>query len=187
MSIYYAIEFDEQTKKKLSLKQLEVKQGSTQGDFVQPETFHITVLFCAGGNSGYSREEYINALDEFSKRYNPKPFNVRLQNFGKFQNDGEGAVVWVGVRDSLPLYEIQKNLKETLHSMNVKVEKTQFSGYTPHITMGYDVVLSETFTELFEDEEPITIKSICLWDGFKSRNQDKEAHVYNKIHEVFFE
>lgn len=187
MSIYYAVEFDEQTMKKLALKQLEVKQGSEKGDFVQPETFHITILFCVGGDSGYSRKDYIEALDEFGKRYNPKQFDLRLQNYGQFHNGGDGAVVWAGVRDSLPLYEIHKNLKETLHSMNVKVEKTQHNGYTPHITMGYDVVLKETFNTLFEDDEPITIRSISLWDSFKAGKNDNSAHVYNKVHELFFQ
>lgn len=181
MSIYYAIEFDENTMKRLRLKQLEVKQFSEKGDFVQPETFHITMLFCAGGVSGYSRKDYISALDEFKKRYDPKQFDLKLQNYGQFDNGGEGKVIWVGVKDSLPLYEINKNLKETLHSLNVKVEKTNHKGYTPHITMGYNVVLKEEFNTLFEDEEPITIKSISLWDSFKAN----EAHIYNKVHEIF--
>lgn len=186
MSIYYAVEFDEQTMKRLFLKQLEVKQNSIQGDFVQPETFHITVLFCAGDGTGYSRTDYKNALDELGKKYTPKQFQIKLENFGQFKNNDNGSVVWVGVRDSFPLYELKKNLEQTLHDMNVHIEKTQFKGYTPHITMGYDVILKDNFNTNFIDNEPVTIKSIVLWDSFKSGKNGKESYVYNKIHELYF-
>lgn len=189
MSIYFAVEFDERTNQRLREKQLLVKQNSIQGDFVQPETFHITTLFCVGGNSGYSRSDYVKALDEFGRRYKDKlkPFDLKLQNFSQFPGrDSDGNVVWVGVRDSFPLYELKKDLEETIESLQVKIEKTQFKAYTPHITMAYDCILKEEFNTLFEEDEPVTIKSLCLWDSFKSKNYDKEAHVYNKVHELFF-
>lgn len=180
MSIYYAIEFDQQTMQKLKQKQLEVKQGSIKGDFVQPETFHITVLFCVGGTSGYSRTEYINALDEYKKRFNPRQFNIQLENYGQFENSKDGNVVWVGLKNSFPLYEIKKNLEDTIKSLNVHVEKSQFSGYTPHITMAYDATLKDDFDVKFEDSDQITIDSISLWDSFKANG----THIYNKVHEI---
>ena len=187
MSIYYAIEFDDQTMKKLKEKQFEVKRNSIQGDFVQPETFHITVLFCVGGYGGYSRSDYVKALDEMGKRYNHKQFSLNLQNFGQFPGrDNNGNVVWVGVKNSFPLYQIKSDLEETIKDMNVKIEPSQFKGYTPHITMAYNCLLKEEFNTVFDDNEEITIKSISLWDSFKSKNQDKESHVYNKVHELFF-
>jgi len=189
MSIYFAVEFDEKTNKRLKEKQHLLKLNSTQGDFVQPETFHITVTFCVGGYTGYSRSDYMKALDEFGKRYKDKlkPFDLKLQNFGQFPGrDDNGNVVWVGVRDSFPLYEIKKDLEETIQSMQFKMEKSQFKGYTPHITMAYDCKLKEDFNTLFEEDEPVTIKSVCLWDSFKSGKNGNEAHVYNKVHELFF-
>lgn len=187
MSVYIAVEFDEKTMKKLALKQLIVKQNSSKGDFVQPETFHVTVLFCQGGTSGYSRNDYMRAMDEMGNRFKPQPFEVTLQNFNQFKNDDSGSVVWVGLKNTFPLYQIKKQLEETMQSLQVKIEKSQHNGYTPHITMGYDVVMNEDFEMNFEDDEPITIKSICLWDSFKSRNGNKEAYIYNKVHELKFQ
>lgn len=183
MSVYIAVEFDKDTMKKLAQKQLIVKQNSKQGDFVQPETFHITVLFCHGGTSGYSRGDYVEAMNEMGRRYNPKQFDVKLQNFNQFKRDEGGSVVWVGVRDSFPLYQIKKQLEETMQSLQISVEKSQFKGYTPHITMSYDTILNEDFNTLFEDDEPIKIKSIALWDSFKAN----ETYIYNKVHELFFD
>ncbi|AEO93499.1 gp240 [Bacillus phage G] len=189
MSIYFAVEFDEKTNARLKQKQLLVKQNSTQGDFVQPETFHITVLFCVGGDGGYSRSEYVELLDEFGRRYKDqlKPFDLKLQNFCQFpgRNDN-GNVVWVGVRDSFPLYEIKDNLEKTIQSMNIKKEKSQHNSYTPHITMAYDCILKDGFNTLFEEDEPVTIKSLVLWDSFKAGKNGNDAHVYNKVHELFF-
>jgi 2'-5' RNA ligase len=185
LSIYFAVELEKKTIDKLKEKQLYLKQNSVSGDFSQPETFHITVLFCAGGNSGYQRDDYKKALDEMGRRFNPKPFDMKLQNFGKFPSrDGSaGDTFWVGVRDSFPLYELKKNLEETIQSMQVKIENAQFKGYTPHITMGYNVILKDSFNDLkFDDNDSFTVKSLCLWDGFKAN----EAHVYNKVHELFF-
>lgn len=188
MSIYFAVEFDEKTNQRLKEKQFLIKQNSIQGDFVQPETFHITLTFCVGGDGGYSRGDYINALDEFGKRFKEKhkPFDLKLQNFCKFpgRNDN-GDVVWVGVRDSFPLYEIKNDLEETIQSLQVKIEKSQHNGYTPHITMAYDCILKDGFSTLFEEDEPVTIKSIVLWDSFKAGKNGNESHVYNKVHELF--
>lgn len=183
MSIYYAIEFEKNTIEKLKQYQLKAKQNSYFGDFVQPETFHITILFCAGDGTDYSRTDYINALDKFSEIYKPKKFEIQLENYGQFHNGGEGSVVWVGVKNSFPLYNIKKNLEQTIRNMNVKIEKSNHKTYTPHITMGYDVKLKEDFNCLFEDNEEITIKSLVLWDSFKAN----DTHVYNKIHEIYFE
>jgi 2'-5' RNA ligase len=183
VSVYIAVEFDPKTMQRLKQKQLIVKHNSKKGDFVQPETFHVTVLFCKGGNAGYKREDYVKAIDEMGKRYNPKSFQVQLENFGQFENGGdEGNVVWVGLKNSLPLYEIKKQLQETMQSLQVSIEKSQFPGYTPHVTMGYNVIINDNFDCKFEDEEPVTIKSIALWDSFKAN----DAYVYNKVHELFF-
>lgn len=185
MSIYYAVEFDERTIQRLKEKQLLLKQNSKQGNFVQPETFHITVMFCVGGYTGYSRSDYIKALDEFGKRYKHKyrPFNLRLQNFGQFpgEQSDEGNIVWVGVRDSFPLYQIKKDLEETIKSMQIKMEPPQFKGYTPHITMAYNCILNDGFNTLFEEDEPVPIRSICLWDSFKAN----DTYIYNKVYELF--
>ncbi|MNN69142.1 RNA 2',3'-cyclic phosphodiesterase [compost metagenome] len=144
-------------------------------------------MFCVGGTSGYSRKDYIHALDELGRRYNPRQFNIQLQNFGQFEGKGEeGNTIWVGVKNSLPLYELKRNLEQTIKSLNVHIEPSQFKGYTPHITMGYNVVVKDDFELFFEDDEEITIKSLSLWDSFKAKNQDKESHIYNKIHELFF-
>lgn len=184
MSIYFAVEFDNKTIQKLKQKQLIIKQNCKQGDFVQPETFHITILFGVGGDSHNARSDYIKVLDEFGRRFKNKykPFNIKLQNFGQFPNGGEeGNVVWIGVRDSFPLYQIKKDLEKVIEDMGVKKEKSQFPNYIPHITMAYNCILNEGFQTQFEDDEPITIKSICLWDSFKTN----DTYIYNKVHELF--
>lgn len=180
MGLYYAIEFENDIKNKLYQKQVEIKQNSTSGDFSDKEGFHITVTYI--GKDINNRKQYMDALDLYKEKYNPEPFELKLQNINSFNNGGEGEIVWIGVKDSLPLYEIKHNLTSLLHEINAPIEKDKHGGYTPHITMGYNVVLKEDFKRKFEDTTPIKVKSICLWDSFKAN----DTYITNKIYEVNF-
>lgn len=179
MGMYYAIEFEKSVINKLSQYQTYLKQNSESGDFSDKESFHITVLFV--GDDVKSRKPYIEALDKLKEQFKPQHFEVQLQNFNFFDN-GNGKIAWVGVKNSLPLYEVKKNLEATLTSMGFEPPKSQHDGYTPHITMGYNVITKDSLNTKFEDDTPVTIKSVCLWDSFKAN----DTYITNKLYEVFF-
>lgn len=183
MSIYYAIEFDSETKNYIYQYQTILKQNSVSGDFSDKESFHITVLYV--GNDIKDRKSYMEVLDKLKEKFNPKPFEIYLQNFNFFDNNGdsEGKIAWIGVKNSFPLYQLKYNIESIIKEMDLYVEPNRFNGYIPHITMGYNVVMSNTLNTVFVDDKPIKIKSICLWDSFKAN----DTYITNKIYEVFFD
>lgn len=180
MGMYFAIEFEKEVINKLNQRQVVLKQNSESGDWSDKESFHITVLYA--GKDIIDRKQYMEALDQLKEKFKPQPFELKMQNYGFFPGQGEGKVAWVGVKNSLPLYQLKYDLETTLKEMNVVVEPSRFNGYTPHITMGYDVVVNEGFNSQFEDDTIITVKSLCLWDSYKAN----DTYITNKIYEIKF-
>lgn len=179
MSIYYAIEFDRATCNRLAQRQLELKHNSKSGDWSDKESFHITVQYV--GKDIIDRKSYMEAMEKLISKFNPRPFELTFQNFGFFGEQNEGRVAWIGLKNSLPLYQLKTDLVKVLKENNLEYD-TKFPNYNPHITMGYDVEVNQGFNTKFEDNFPVTIKSLCLWDSFKAN----DTYITNKIYEVFF-
>lgn len=179
MGMYFAIEFEKPIINKLNQRQVLLKQNSVSGDWSDKETFHITVLYA--GKDIVDRKQYMDALDKLKEKFTPQPFDLKMQNYGFF-GEGDKRVAWVGVKDSLPLYQLKYDLESILKENNAPVEKSRFNGYTPHITMGYDVEVNEGFNTQFEDDTTMTVQSLCLWDSYKAN----DTYITNKIYEVKF-
>lgn len=184
-SLYIAVEFDNETKKKLEKKQLILKQNSKNGDFEDSSKFHITIRFLSK-NEEHS-DLAIEGLKLFKQKYPYSKFKVNAANFYRF----EQGVSWIGVHNSFPLYKIKYQLEECLKEVGFPLKKDTYNGYTPHITMGYNVDELENWNKEFEPIE-IEIDNINLWNGFKvyDSNDNKEknyVHIHNKLFDVKFQ
>lgn len=174
MSLYLAFEISNEDKKKLENKQIYLKQNA-YGDFSDPTTFHITLIFL----SEHKNQSYlaIKALDLFKEKYNIKPFYVNACNFNRF----EQGVEWIGINDFFPLIQIKKKMEECLKSVQFNLKKDNYPNYVPHITMGYNIEEYPSLNRQFE-EIPILIDNISLWSSIKCNGQ----HIHNKIYGINF-
>lgn len=175
-SLYIAVEFNDEDKAKLAEKQLYLKQNSKKGDFEDPTKFHITVKFLS--NNDIDNELAIKALQLFKERYKVNKFNITAKDFYQFDHN----VSWIGVNNSLPLYEIKYQLDDCLKEVGFPLKKDKFKQYTPHITMGYNVIHNDDFNSKF-DGINICIDNISLWNGFKANDK----YIHNFIYRVDFE
>lgn len=174
MSLYLAVEIDDESKKLLNEKQVYLKQNAI-GNFEDPTRFHITVRYLS--KDEVNNKEAIEGLKLFDKLYHPSKFEIIAKDFHRFDK----GVEWIGVDNSLPLYEIKYQIEDCLLKSNFPLKEDKFKGYTPHITMGYDVEELSTLNNKFEGI-PIIINNISLWNGFKANGE----HIHSFIYRVNF-
>ncbi|MFW6007919.1 MAG: RNA 2',3'-cyclic phosphodiesterase [archaeon] len=175
-SLYIAVEIDNETKKELEKKQLILKQNSEDGDFEDSTKFHITVRFLADNEK--DSHLAIEGLKLFEERYKSKRFTVEAKNFYNF----EQGVSWVGVHNSMPLYKIKYQIEECLKEVGFPLKEDTHDGYTPHITMGYNVKENNNWNKEFKAISFI-VDNISLWNGFKAN----DTYIHNKLYGVKLE
>ncbi len=127
---FIAIELSEEIKEKLSALQGELRKSNADVRWVNIDGVHLTLKFL-----GYVREDKINtiakAISEVCKGL--PPFSMGLKGVGAFPNLRQPRVVWVGVKDSIPLISLQREIEERMFALGFQKEERRFS---PHLTIG---------------------------------------------------
>lgn len=179
--LYLAIEFNDETKKQLELKQ-NILKSLCDAKYEDPTRFHITTRFVA--------EDQINintallAMEIFEKMYTPNKFDVLANGFRTFNNEKGGSkdVAWIGIDKSFPLYQIKYDIEECLNKCNFPLKEERFDGYTPHITMAYEFPVPNLNGINFGELINITIDNLSLWNGFKVNSE----YVHNQLMSIKF-
>jgi 2'-5' RNA ligase len=141
MRVFFAVEFPDSVKQYLFTVQQEVKKASRSGNFTLPDNFHLTLRFI--GEAGpESRKLLKQAMSAAACRM--KPFQIALQGLGSFPRGGR-HILWVGIDGSPELEDVYSCLEEELAVRGVPREG---KGYTPHITLGREVALENTFSDV---------------------------------------
>lgn len=133
MRLFIALVFDNETVERLSVLRDALHDQSERGFFVSRENLHLTLDFL-GECSAEERDNAIKAIDSISF----SSFPVLLDRIGTFSRD-EGNIWWVGVKESMTLMKMQKELHSALVDYGLHVENRK---YRPHITLGRRVITS---------------------------------------------
>lgn len=173
-SLYIAFELSQKDKDKLIPFQTYLKQNAI-GDFVDSTTFHITCRFLSENQENVNLA--IEGMKLFDKKYLVDKIELEAKDFCKF----EQGVMWIGVNNSFPLYEVKKKIEECLIEVGYPLKKDTHKGYTPHITMGYNIKEESTLNRQFIGVD-LTIDNLSLWAGFKCNDQ----YIHNKIYDIKF-
>lgn len=179
MSLYLAVELNNEIKKKLTQKQLILKQNIEGLEFEDPTRFHITVKFLSEDEANVNLA--MDAIKLFKETYDPQKFEVIAKDFCKFPQ----GVIWVGVHNYMPLYDMKLQIDDCLRKVGFPLEEEKFKGYTPHITMSnhndkeFDL---ETVKSLYGEGISITVDNISVWTGFKAN----DVYIHNKPYGIQF-
>jgi 2'-5' RNA ligase len=135
MRCFFAVEFDDETKKLLAGIQDVLRQNGISGNYSRSSNFHLTLKFLGEINpvmlSGLER-----VMKKVASRH--KSFVLEFGELGKFSK-GRRPVVWCGLKASKPMTEVQEDLVKEL-----AFEFPKFSGnerYVPHITLVREAAL----------------------------------------------
>jgi len=132
MRLFIAINFEKETKNKLLSLRDELRAVSSSGNFSLPENIHLTLVFL-----GECDHKQTAAVKKAMDMVFFEPFDMRIERLGRFRRD-DGDLWWVGVQESKPLLDLQRNLTDLLgqHVKGIAIDKRK---YSPHITLGRKV------------------------------------------------
>lgn len=138
MRLFLAINFNDETKQKLTALQSRLRENSLRGNFTAYENLHLTLVFL--GEVAGSR---IGALHKAMGNVPVSPFDLCIRGIGSFRRDG-GDILWAGVDAGKSLAALYSNLCSQLSSAGFEVEARK---YTPHLTLAREAVLREDFDQ----------------------------------------
>ena len=172
-SLYLAVDItDRETIAQLSYCQTLVKQ-KIKGDYVDPNSFHITVSFL--NDSEDNNELVKQAMNLFKERYSDiHSFYVFAHHVNRF----DMSAAWLDVENAFTLYKIKHALDALMKEVGYE-SQNKFDEYVPHITLAYN---SEEFDSFKVPKTPILINSVSLWNSPKMN----DTYVTNALHKITF-
>lgn len=182
MRSFIAIDFSNALKSQISDLQKKLRSCTSSGRWKYVDNFHLTLKFL--DEIDFKTAGKIS--DELGKiSGGTDSFKLRISDMGMFQGRGCIRVLWLGVGGELEkLHRLQAEIDSKLESLGVEREKR---GFTPHVTIGQDIVFSEEFriiksTVDFSILPEIIVDRIYL---FKSE-QIENKRVYTPVKEFAF-
>jgi len=175
MRLFISINLEEEIVEKFCKKVEELRENTIRGRFPHPENMHITVVFIGETENA---EAVIEAMDKLKAR----PFEIKFRSIGKFKRHGS-ETYYVGMRRNAMLKSINYQLSEALREAGFEVEKRE---YTPHLTLGRNVVLKPDFDFEEFSKEVVEMKLRMKVDRIslmKSERGEGKQH-YTEIHHV---
>lgn len=170
MSLWLAIEFDNETKELIHNKQIELKIQYPEAKYELFDKFHITVNFLTDNN--LLIQDANKLLNYIKNNYDLKQFEVELSGYRKFDQN----CCWIGMNNSFELYKIKYLIDEVINKLNLNF-KDKFKEYIPHITIAYDF---KNDIDVDFNVIPIKIKTLSLWQSYKC-NDTYMQNVINRV------
>ncbi len=164
MRLFVAIELPERIRERIVKVQREL-QGLGGVSWVRGENLHLTLKFL--GNVKEDRLKEVKGVVE-RVALSSSPFSLNIRGVGCFPTLKRPRVVWVGVENHTPLYDLQRELEEAFEGIGFEREKRPFH---PHITFGrIKKIPDERWTERllsFREEEMgrMEVTSISLFSS----------------------
>ena len=137
MRLFFAINFNNETRMRLFALRNELCRQSEHGNFSLPENLHLTLAFL-----GECSNEQIAAAKSVLSAIVFEPFEIVVDRIGRFKrgdrgNRRAGDIWWSGLSDCKPLTALQHGLSEKLAVFGFSLDSKR---YSPHITLGREVV-----------------------------------------------
>jgi len=137
MRLFVAIDFPEEIKQELFELSSKLMRQADAGRIVALDNYHLTLVFIGESER---LAEIRDAISLVCRMGFCEPLRIVLRGVGSFAgHKGRGHTWWVGVEENPELTRLANKLAEELRSLGFAIEKRTF---TPHITIGRDVVVS---------------------------------------------
>lgn len=163
MRSFIGIDFSPALKDEIAGLQRRLKAASLSGRWKHRDNFHLTLKFL--DEIDKSREEKIKeALRSLCG--STEAFKLKIQGLGCFPGKDSVRVVWLSLGgDMSGLLSLQKAVDEDMEALGFEKERRR---YTPHVSIGQDVVFEKEFDgvkALFNEKDfsEICVDRVCLF------------------------
>lgn len=133
LRLFIAVHCSGDAKARLLALRNDVRGQSRRGNFSSPEHLHLTLAFlgaCDAQQTAAAKQ--VLAAADFA------PLDIIIDRVGRFRRGG-GDLWWAGVRETPALMELQRDISDRLIAAGFVLERRK---YTPHITLGREIVTS---------------------------------------------
>lgn len=174
---FIGIDFDADCKKYIFDLQQRLRKYADKGRWKHSGNFHLTLKFL--DEISQKQKELIDARLHDICRVQ-KPFVLNIQEAGVFQGRETIRVLWLGLGGELQtLRHLAASIDRSAAEMGFPAERRP---YTPHITIGQDIIFQCPFDAVKDSIGqisfgPIEVKTVNL---FKSE-QIQGKRIYTKI------
>lgn len=176
---FIGIEFDSGCKKNIYELQQRLKKYTVKGRWKSSDNFHLTLKFLDEINEKQQKQ-----IDEAMLGIcaGQNPFRLEITRLGAFSGRESIRVVWLGLSENLhQLQPLAVKIENSMAKLGFPPEKRP---YSPHITIGQDIIFECPFDQMKSSIEPIKfgpidVNKVVL---FKSE-QIQNKRVYSKVSE----
>jgi len=174
---FIGIDFDNDSKKYISELQQKFRDCSVRGRWKYIGNFHLTLKFL--DEITMEQKKILDAaLAEICA--STGPFSLDISDVGIFKGRESIRVLWLGLGGDIPvLRKLAEEIDRCASSLGFPAETRS---YTPHITIGQDIVFGRPFEEIKASVGkpswgPVAVNSVELFKSEQIRNK----RVYTKI------
>jgi 2'-5' RNA ligase len=132
MRLFVSINFSDDTRSRLLSLRDELRSKSQSGNVSLPENLHLTLAFI-----GEVSPKKIDKIKTILDTVTFAPFDATIERLGTFSR---GTLWWAGLREDKPLMDLQHEVEHKLALCGFEMDGRK---YSPHITLGREVVTSE--------------------------------------------
>jgi 2'-5' RNA ligase len=136
LRLFIAINFSEEVKDALCEMIADLRGAARRGRYTHRDNLHLTLAFIGESNRV---DDIVDVMEEACDDAFTAPIRITLADAGVFRRKG-GDIHWIGVERSPELKKLAERIASGLRSEGFDIEKSKF---TPHITIGRNVKLSE--------------------------------------------
>ena len=129
MRLFFAINFNNETRSRLLALRDELRGKSEYGRFSLPENLHLTLAFI-----GEVSPKKVDKIEAIMDTVTFTPFPAEVDRLGTFS---KGTLWWAGLREVEPLMMLQREVEHKLALCGFAMDGRK---YNPHVTLGREVV-----------------------------------------------
>ena len=176
MRLFIAVNFEEPVKDQIFGIIREVEKYALKGRFAKKEHMHLTLEFL-----GEIPQEKIISIISAMNCIGVPPFTLEMAGLGYFRRRG-GDICWLCVKENKKLMEMQSRLHKTLLDKGFLLQDRE---YRPHITIGREVKLKESFNSLRLEKDIcsiiIHVISIELMKSERINGRLVHQRIFSKV------
>ena len=144
-----------------------------KAEWENPTAFHITLDFLGEDETDFEKvEQAMRLFEQNYDKYNQYIFANKINRF-------DGGAMWMGVDDSMKLYEIHYLMREYYKQVGYIPAPSKFEGYTPHITLAYNSPQDFDYSSIKTTKIPLLVSNVTLWNSFKVNGEYVDNILYS--------
>lgn len=151
MRIFIALLFDDENNDKIFSCTKTLKEHSASGNFSSYNNLHLTMLFIGQTDPDMVKKIYDKLLNIKSNA-----FKYHSGNIGYFSKSRNRKILYLGLKDTYRIKELHVKIVAKINELGMNFNVNKF---TPHITLGREVLLKDDFDPNIYKVESLELKA----------------------------